>query len=66
MTNIFREAKNLLDKRDAGGELNWEELQLIKKAELPLIRRGWFLPEGMPVRDCLETLAQIVEGGDNA
>jgi len=62
MTNIFRQAKNLLDKKDAGGELSWEEFQLIATAEIPL---SWcpFL-EDMPVRECLETLAQIVEGGN--
>jgi len=62
--NIFREAKNLLDKRDAGGELSWEEFQLIATAEIPfLIRKCPYLKD-MPTRDCLETLAQIVEGVD--
>ena len=61
MTNIFRQAKRLLDKRDAGGEISWEEFQLIKKAELALILRGCPLPEDMPIGECLEELAQIVE-----
>ncbi len=61
MTNIYRQAKQLLDKRDAGGEISWGEFQLIKKAELALILRGCPLPEDMPIGECLETLAQIVE-----
>lgn len=61
MTNIFREAKDLLAIKDAGGELSEEELRLIGTAEIPLMMRGCPLPEEMAVRDCLETLAQIVE-----
>ena len=61
MTNIYRQAKQLLDKRDTGGEISWEELQLIKTAELPLILRGCPLPEDMPEGECLEELAQMVE-----
>ncbi len=61
MTNIYRQAKNLLDKREAGGELSWEEFQLIKTAELALILRGCPLPEDMPEGECLEKLAQLVE-----
>ncbi len=37
MSNIFREAKDLLDKKDAGGELSWEELRLIATAEIPFL-----------------------------
>ncbi|MBA7712702.1 hypothetical protein ES703_121689 [subsurface metagenome] len=61
MTNIFREAKQLLDKRDAGGELTKEELQLIATAEIPFLIRNCPYLKDMAVRDCLETLAQIVE-----
>ncbi|GAI76973.1 unnamed protein product, partial [marine sediment metagenome] len=32
MTNIFREAKQLLDKRASGSEINWAELELINTA----------------------------------
>ena len=63
MTNIFREAKDLLDKKDAGSELTEEELQLIATAEIPFLIRNCPYLKDMPVRDCLETLAQIVEGG---
>ena len=59
---LFRQAKELLDKKDAGGELTEEELQLIATAEIPLMMRGCPLPEDMLVRECLETLAKIVEG----
>ena len=65
MTNLFRQAKQLLDQKDSGGELSWEELQLIATAEIPLMMRGCPLPEEMAVRECLETLAQIVEGDDH-
>jgi len=64
MTNIFREAKQLLDKKDAGGELTEEELQLIATAEIPLLVRGCPLPEDMPVRECLEQLAKFIEEAD--
>ncbi|MBA7625698.1 hypothetical protein ES703_33130 [subsurface metagenome] len=62
--NIFRQAKQLLDKEDAGGKLTKKERQLIATAEIPfLIRKCPYLKD-MPTRDCLETLAQIVEGVD--
>ena len=61
MANIYRQAKELLDKKDAGGEISWSEFQLIKTAELPLILRGCPLPEDMPLGECLKELAQIVE-----
>ena len=62
--NIFRQAKQFLDKKDAGGELTKEELQLIATAEIPFLIRHCPYLNDMPVRDCLETLAQIVEGVD--
>jgi len=64
MTNIFRQAKQLLDKKDAGGELTQAELQLIATAEIPFLIRNCPYLNDMPVRDCLETLAKIVEGVD--
>ena len=62
MTNIFREAKDLLDKKDAGGELTEEELQLIATAEIPFLVCRCPSLRDMPVAECLEVLAQIVEG----
>ncbi|MBA7701086.1 hypothetical protein ES703_109817 [subsurface metagenome] len=64
MSNIFREAKNLLDKRDAGGELSEEELQLIATAELPFLVRNCPSLKDLPVAECLEVLANIVEEAD--
>ena len=64
MTNIFRQAKDLLDKKDAGGELTWEESQLIAEAEIPLLAYGCPFPEDMPIGKCLEKLAKIVEEAD--
>ena len=61
MSNIFREAKQLLDKKDSGSELTEEELQLIGTAEIPLMVPDCPLPEDMPVGECLEELANIVE-----
>lgn len=66
MTNIFRRAGELLDKKDAGGELTQAELHLIATAEIPFLIRNCPYLKNMPVRECLETLAQIVEGADNA
>lgn len=59
MPNIFREAKQLLDKKDAGGELTAEELLTDNAADIPLTLLKMFndinTPEG------LEALAKIVE-----
>lgn len=64
MTNIFREAKDLLNIKDAGGKLTEEELQLIATAEIPFLIRHCPYLKDMPVAECLETLAQIVEGDE--
>ena len=64
MTNIFRQAAELLKAKDAGGELSWEEFQLIATAEIPFLVSRCPSLKNMPVRDCLETLAQIVEEAD--
>jgi len=61
MPNIHRQAKQLLDKRDAGGSITWDEFQLINTALLPLGVRGCLLPEDMPIGDCLEELAKLTE-----
>ncbi len=62
--NIFRQAKDLLNKKDAGSELSKEELQLIATAEIPLLVRGCPLPEDMPVGECLGQLAKFIEEAD--
>ena len=60
--NIYRQAKQLLEKRDAGGKITWGEFQLISEALLPLGFRGCPFPEDMPIGEGLEELAKIVEG----
>lgn len=61
MTNIFRQAKQLLDKKDGGAELTEEELQLIGTATIPLMVRGCPFPEDITIGECLEELAKMVE-----
>jgi len=60
--NLFREAKQLLDKKDAGGELTDDELRLIHTAIIPLnLNTGGFFPEDITLGEGLEELAKIVE-----
>lgn len=59
--NIYRRAKQLLDKRDAGS-ITWDEFQLINEALLPLNFPYGPFPEEMPIGDCLEELAKMVDG----
>lgn len=60
--NIFRQAKELLDKRAAGNQITWDEFQLINTAKIPLNIHGCPFPEDMTVAECLEKLAKILEG----
>lgn len=65
MTNLFRQAAELLKAKDNGAELSEEELQLIATAEIPFLTRLCpSLNKDMPVRECLDTLAKIVEEAD--
>jgi len=59
-TNIFREAKHLLDTKK-GSEMNEEELLTINAATIPLNIRGCPFPDDMTIGECLEELAKIVE-----
>lgn len=62
MTNLFRQAKQLLDKKDAGGELNNEELQLINTAIIPLmVKTNGVFPEDITLAEGLEELTNIIE-----
>ncbi|MBA7486493.1 hypothetical protein ES707_22053 [subsurface metagenome] len=62
MANIFREAKQLLDKKDAGSKLTKEELQLINTAIIPLIvKTDGVFPEDITIEEGLEELAKILE-----
>lgn len=60
--NLFREAKELLDKKDAGGELRQDELRLINRAIIPLMTKtdGVF-PDDITISEGLGELAKILE-----
>lgn len=64
MTNLFREAKQLLDKKESGAQLTEEELKLINTAVIPLMVRTWggVFPKDITIGEGLEELAKIVEG----
>lgn len=64
MANIFRQARQLLDKKDNGAELTEEELQLINAALIPLMGKAdGLFPEDSTIGEGLEELAKIVEEG---
>ncbi|MBA7625036.1 hypothetical protein ES703_32457 [subsurface metagenome] len=69
MTNLFRQAKEFLDKKDAGSELSEEELRLINTVMAFVANK---MPKAFPeydertVSEDLEEVAKFVEGGDNA
>ena len=60
MTNIFRQAKQLLDTK-RGDEMSEEELQLIGTATIPLMVKSCPFPEDITVGEGLEELAKIIE-----
>ena len=57
--NIFRQAKQLLDKKDNGGELTEEELGLVNTAMIPLLILPGF--NDTPITEGLEELARMAE-----
>lgn len=62
MANIFRQAKQLLDRKDDGAELAEEELRLIDTAIIPLmVKTDGFFPDDMTIGEGLEELAKMVE-----
>lgn len=62
MANIFREAKQLLDKKDSGGALTEEELKLINTAIIPLMAKtDGIFPKDITISEGLEMLAKMVE-----
>lgn len=62
MTNLFREAAELLKAKDGGAELTDDELKLINTATIPLmINTGGFFPKDITMAEGLEALAGIVE-----
>lgn len=56
MSNIFDEAKQILERKDAGGDISLEDVEKIERATMPLD----FLPD-MPIGMGLECLSAIVE-----
>jgi len=61
MTNIFRQAKQLLDTK-RGDEMTEEELQLINTAIIPLmVKTDGVFPEDITLAEGLEELAKIFE-----
>ena len=62
MTNIFRQARDLLDKKDAGSELTEEELQLLNTAIIPLMVANGIFPKDITLAEGLEELANMING----
>ena len=61
MTNIFREAKQLLDTKE-GSEMTEEELRLVNRAIMPLIMKtNGIFQEDSTIAEGLEELAKIVD-----
>lgn len=58
--NIFREAKELLEKKGAGTQLCEEEQKLVGAALIPLNQLKGF--KDMSISEGLEELAVMVEG----
>lgn len=61
MANLFRQALEVLDKKDRGAELTKEECKLLNAALIPLNIRGCPFPGDMAISKCLEELAKIIE-----
>ncbi|MBA7506560.1 hypothetical protein ES706_05252 [subsurface metagenome] len=62
MANIFRQAKNLLDKKARGAELTEEELGVVNTALIPFtVNTGGFFPEDITIGEGLEELARMIE-----
>ncbi|MBU1082467.1 MAG: hypothetical protein KKB59_18420 [Spirochaetes bacterium] len=59
MANIFREAKQLLDKKDSGIELTAEEQLTVNAADIPLTLLKMF--NDMTTDEGLGELAKMVE-----
>jgi len=68
-SNIFRQAKNLLDNKGTTSKMSDEELEVVNTALIPLmVNTNGFFPDDMTIAEGLEELAQLVEeklkGGD--
>lgn len=62
--NIFREAKQLLDKKDNGNELTEEELELINTAIIPFMVNTDHIFGDITIGKGLEKLATLIEESD--
>lgn len=60
MTNIFRQARELLEKKDSGAQLTEEELQLLNTAIIPLMVTNGIFPKDITISEGLEELAKMV------
>ena len=63
--NIFREARQLLNKKDAGAELTDQDWEVWGAAMAVLNNPACPLPHDMTVAECLEELSAMIEGGGN-
>lgn len=59
--NIFRQAKQLLDKRDNGNELTEEEQELVNTAAIPFTVNTDDIFGDITIGEGLEELARIIE-----
>ncbi len=60
--NLFRQAKQLLDKKDAGSQLTKKELRLISRAIIPLmVKTDGLFPRDITIAEGLEELAKILD-----
>lgn len=60
--NIFREAKQLLDKKDNGNKLTEEEQELVNTADIPFTVNTGDIFGDITIGEGLEEMARIVEG----
>jgi len=59
--NLFKQAKQLLDKKDSGAELTEEELRLVNTAIIPLmVKADGLFSEDITIAEGLEELAKII------
>ena len=63
-SNLFRRAKQLLDRKN-GSAFTEEEWEVIGAAMIPLNHPSCPFPEDMPINQCLDELAKIVEDEDH-
>ena len=61
-SNIYRQAAQLLEKKDRGAELTEEELALINTAIIPLmVNTDGIFPDDITIAEGLDELAKMIE-----